>query len=129
MLGGLGVCGRRLCCNSFLGEFIPVSIKMAKEQVLSLNPTKISGTCGRLMCCLKYEQDTYEALGAGMPNNGSLVKMPDGTGTVVNTATLKRTVLVRFDNDPVMRECLLSDLAVLRKASRRDDDQDSSRCV
>lgn len=126
MLGGLGVCGRRLCCNSFLGEFIPVSIKMAKEQGLSLNPTKISGTCGRLMCCLKYEQDTYEALGAGMPNNGSLVKTPDGTGTVVNTATLKRTVLVRFDNDPVMREYPLSDLAVLRKASRRDDDQDSS---
>jgi len=74
MLGGLGVCGRKLCCSSFLGEFQPVSIKMAKEQSLSLNPTKISGTCGRLMCCLKYEQDTYEELLKITPNVGAYIE-------------------------------------------------------
>ena len=74
MLGGLGVCGRPFCCNTFLGDFQPVSIKMAKEQSLSLNPTKISGTCGRLMCCLKYEQDAYESLLKITPKNGALVQ-------------------------------------------------------
>ena len=82
MLGGLGICGRPFCCKTFLGEFQPVSIKMAKEQGLSLNPTKISGTCGRLMCCLKYEQDCYEELLKVTPKVGALVDTPNGKGYV-----------------------------------------------
>jgi len=82
MLGGLGICGRAFCCKTFLGEFQPVSIKMAKEQGLSLNPTKISGTCGRLMCCLKYEQDCYEELLKITPKVGAYVSTPDGNGYV-----------------------------------------------
>lgn len=82
LLGGLGICGRSFCCKTFLGDFQPVSIKMAKEQSLSLNPAKISGTCGRLMCCLKYEQDSYEELLKITPKVGALVKTPDGNGIV-----------------------------------------------
>ena len=78
MVGSIGICGRELCCSKFLGEFVPVSIKMAKEQGLSLNPTKISGTCGRLMCCLKFEQETYEELLKVTPRQGALVGTPDG---------------------------------------------------
>ena len=99
MKGGLGICGRPFCCNSFMNDFHTVSIKMAKEQGLSLNPTKISGTCGRLMCCLQYEQSTYEALGKYMPRVGALVKTPDGNGTVVETNTLKQQVKVAFSED------------------------------
>ncbi len=98
-LGSIGVCGRDLCCSRFLGEFVPVSIKMAKEQGLSLNPTKISGACGRLMCCLKYEQDTYEALNRETPSAGALVNTPEGKGTVVSVALLKGRVCVRLEND------------------------------
>ncbi len=98
-LGSIGVCGRDLCCSKFLGEFVPVSIKMAKEQGLSLNPTKISGACGRLMCCLKYEQDTYEALNRETPSTGTMVNTPDGKGTVVSVALLKGRVCVRLEND------------------------------
>ncbi len=98
-LGSIGVCGRNLCCSQFLGEFVPVSIKMAKEQGLSLNPTKISGACGRLMCCLKYEQDTYEALNRETPQAGVVVDTPDGKGTVVSVALLKGRVCVRLEND------------------------------
>ena len=82
MLGGLGICGRPFCCNAFLEDFQPVSIKMAKTQNLSLNPTKISGTCGRLMCCLKYEQEAYEDAVKRVPKQESLVETPDGVGTV-----------------------------------------------
>ena len=96
MLGGLGICGRCFCCSSFLGEFQPVSIKMAKEQGLSLNPTKISGTCGRLMCCLKYEQDAYEYLLKITPPKGSLVKTREGKGTVVDIDLLKGTLKVQL---------------------------------
>ena len=92
MLGGLGVCGRPCCCNSFLGEFQPVSIKMAKEQGLSLSPVKISGTCGRLMCCLKYEQEAYTDLIKKTPKVGATVKTPEGKGTVVDTALLTGTI-------------------------------------
>lgn len=95
-LGSIGVCGRNLCCSQFLGEFMPVSIKMAKEQGLSLNPTKISGACGRLMCCLKYEQDTYEELLKESPKTGAEVITPDGKGTVVNVALLKGKVRVKL---------------------------------
>ena len=82
MIGGLGICGRPFCCAQFMDEFLPVSIKMAKTQNLSLNPTKISGTCGRLMCCLKYEQDAYEDAVKRLPKNDSFVLTPDGTGNV-----------------------------------------------
>ena len=99
MLGGLGICGRPFCCASFLGDFQPVSIKMAKEQGLSLNPTKISGTCGRLMCCLKYENDVYEELIAMTPKVGSTVSTPDGRGTVVETNLLTGEIKVRLEND------------------------------
>ncbi len=100
MLGGLGICGRPLCCSQFLEEFIPVSIKMAKTQNLSLNPTKISGTCGRLMCCLKYEQNAYEDAVKRMPKNDSFVNTPDGVGNVSNVDLLREEVQVRLDNAP-----------------------------
>ena len=96
MLGGLGVCGRPICCGTFLGDFQPVSIKMAKEQNLSLNPTKISGVCGRLMCCLKYEQDQYEATRKKMPKVGKEVITPDGPGVVWDLNIIKETVKVRI---------------------------------
>ena len=96
MLGGLGPCGRPICCGSFLGDFQPVSIKMAKEQNLSLNPTKISGVCGRLMCCLKYEQDHYEATRKRMPKVGKEVETPDGNGVVMDVNVLKETITVRI---------------------------------
>ena len=100
MLGGLGVCGRPFCCSSFLGEFHPVSIKMAKEQGLSLSPTKISGTCGRLMCCLKYEQDAYSDLLKRTPKVGAIVKTPAGKGLVVESNLLTQTLKVKMDNTP-----------------------------
>lgn len=97
MLGGIGPCGRTLCCSSFLGDFEPVSIKMAKDQNLSLNPIKISGLCGRLMCCLKYENDTYEEAKREMPDMGDRVTTPDGTGRVVGLNLLERRVRVELD--------------------------------
>ncbi len=100
MLGGLGICGRPFCCSSFLREFQPVSIKMAKTQNLSLNPTKISGTCGRLMCCLKYEQNAYEDLMKGAPKADSFVETPDGAGTINSVNTLREQVRVRLDSAP-----------------------------
>jgi len=98
MLGGLGPCGRPICCGSFLDQFQPVSIKMAKEQNLSLNPTKISGVCGRLMCCLKYEQEHYEMTRKKMPKIGREVITPDGTGPVTDLNIVKETVFVRLTN-------------------------------
>lgn len=100
MLGGLGICGRKFCCSSFLGEFQPVSIKMAKEQSLSLNPTKISGTCGRLMCCLKYEQDCYEELLSITPKVGALVETAEGRGIVEDTNLLTGIIKVKLDKNP-----------------------------
>lgn len=100
MKGGLGICGRPFCCNSFLGDFQPVSIKMAKEQGLSLNPTKISGTCGRLMCCLKYEQEAYEHLLRVTPKVGAIVETNMGKGTVVDADMLKGMLKVRLDRSP-----------------------------
>ena len=96
MLGGLGPCGRPICCGTFLGDFQPVSIKMAKEQNLSLNPTKISGVCGRLMCCLKYEQDNYEQIRKQMPKVGKEVTTPEGNGVVWELNVIKETVRVRL---------------------------------
>ena len=96
MLGGLGPCGRPMCCSSFLGDFTSVSIKMAKEQNLSLNPTKISGICGRLMCCLNYEQSTYEDIRKRLPKVGSVVQTEDGKGEVVSNNTVKEAVKVKL---------------------------------
>lgn len=100
MVGGLGICGRPFCCNTFLGDFQPVSVKMAKEQSLSLSPVKISGTCGRLMCCLKYEQDAYEHLLKVTPKNGAVVDTPEGRGTVVDFNLLTGILKVRLDSKP-----------------------------
>jgi len=100
MLGGLGICGRPFCCNTFMGDFQPVSIKMAKEQGLSLNPVKISGTCGRLMCCLKYEQPAYDHLLKITPKTGAIVNTSEGKGTVVDVNLLTGILKVRLDNNP-----------------------------
>jgi len=100
MLGCFGVCGRPCCCKSFLGEFQPVSIKMAKEQGMSLNPVKISGTCGRLMCCLKYEQDTYEHLLRHTPKVGAIVETHEGRGTVIDNNLITGMLTVRLDRRP-----------------------------
>ncbi len=98
MLGGLGICGRPYCCKQFLNDFQPVSIKMAKEQGLSLNPTKISGSCGRLMCCLKYEQDAYEYLNSLTPSVGSTVKTPDGNAVVTDVNLITGYLTVRLSD-------------------------------
>lgn len=100
IMGGVGICGRPLCCNTYLSEFVPVSIKMAKEQNLSLNPTKISGVCGRLMCCLKNEEDTYEYLNSRLPNVGDRVTTDDGLkGEVSSVSVLRQTVKVLVENN------------------------------
>ena len=99
-LGGIGICGQPFCCSRFLRDFQPVSIKMAKEQGLSLNPTKISGSCGRLMCCLKYEQDVYEELNKLSPKVGAVVMTPEGRGVVTDSNILTGKVKVRLDNAP-----------------------------
>jgi len=99
MLGGLGICGRPFCCSTFLGEFQPVSIKMAKEQGLSLNPTKISGTCGRLMCCLKYEQPAYDYLLRTTPKQGTYVQTPEGKGTISEVSLLTGMLKVVLDKN------------------------------
>lgn len=113
-VGGIGTCGRQLCCSSFLGEFTSVSIKMAKEQNLSLNPSKISGMCGRLMCCLKYEQDIYEDIKSRMPNIGSIVKTKFGDGEVVDLSILKERVKVKFiiDSEEVIRDIKLDEMEI-----------------
>ena len=122
MLGGLGICGRPFCCSSFLGEFQPVSIKMAKEQGLSLNPSKISGTCGRLMCCLKYEQDVYDELLDAIPPEGSIVLTPEGKGVVTELDIFKGDVKVLLDSqkDGATKIFSKDKLKVLKRASRRD---------
>ncbi len=99
MMGGIGICGRVLCCKGFLCEFQPVSIKMAKEQGLSLNPSKISGCCGRLMCCLKYEHEAYEEVLKKMPKVGALVSTPEGQGIVIDTNLLKETAKIKLENE------------------------------
>ena len=123
MVGSIGICGRELCCSKFLGEFMPVSIKMAKEQGLSLNPTKISGTCGRLMCCLKFEQDTYEDLLKVTPRQGALVQTPDGKGTVEYVEMLKGLVKVRLEGDRenAVSEYNVADLKILKKGKNQPE--------
>ncbi len=120
MMGGLGVCGRALCCSSHLTEFHPVSIKMAKEQNLSLNPTKISGTCGRLMCCLKYEQEAYEDLLKRIPKAGALVQTPHGAGTIMYVSLLEERVKVKLDNEnePDLREYRVSEIKLIKDVEK-----------
>ncbi|RSK25466.1 stage 0 sporulation protein [Bacillus sp. HMF5848] len=110
MLGGIGPCGRMLCCSTFLGDFEPVSIKMAKDQNLSLNPTKISGLCGRLMCCLKYENDEYESAKEQLPDIGESIETPDGMGTVVGLNILERVIQVELADRESTLEYTLEEL-------------------
>ena len=122
MLGGYGMCGRELCCCNHLSDLNPVSIKMAKEQGLSLNPTKISGVCGRLMCCLKHEQDVYEEKLSKLPTVGSLVKTPEGTGTVDEVEVLKECVKVKLEKEgSIIRKVFKnSEIEVLKSGKRRE---------
>jgi cell fate regulator YaaT (PSP1 superfamily) len=110
MLGGIGPCGRMLCCSTFLGDFEPVSIKMAKDQNLSLNPTKISGLCGRLMCCLKYENDEYESAKEELPDLGEVIKTPNGEGKVVGLNILERVLQVEFKQEERVLEFTLDEI-------------------
>jgi len=110
MLGGIGPCGRMLCCSTFLGDFEPVSIKMAKDQNLSLNPSKISGLCGRLMCCLKYENDDYEEAKALMPDIGTRVDTPQGPGKVVGLNLLERLLQVSLKDQDHTLEYTLEEI-------------------
>jgi len=110
MLGGIGPCGRMLCCSTFLGDFDPVSIKMAKDQNLSLNPTKISGLCGRLMCCLKYENDEYEEAKAQLPDVGEWIQTPEGLGKVIGLNILERVLQVDVSEADRILEFTLEEL-------------------
>ena len=124
MVGGLGICGRPFCCREFLEDFQPVSIKMAKTQNLSLNPTKISGTCGRLMCCLNYEQEAYEDLHANSPKPDSFVDTPDGRGTITNVHLLRQSVDVRLEKQPDTVVCHKNcDICVLRSGKAKKTDE------
>ena len=123
MVGGLGVCGRPFCCKEFLDDFQPVSIKMAKTQNLSLNPTKISGTCGRLMCCLKYEQEAYEDLIKTAPKAESFVDTPDGRGTVIEVNLLRQSVKVRMEDHPeTIGSYKNTDIYIIRNGKARKND-------
>ena len=128
LLGGLGVCGRPLCCASFLSDFVQVSIKMAKEQNLSLNSAKISGTCGRLMCCLRYEHETYEAEIAKTPPVDSTVKTHDGTGTVTEISPLSGFIKVRFGENEI-RSYHRDDVKVLCIKAANNSPEDESDSV
>lgn len=124
MLGGYGMCGRELCCCNHLTDLNPVSIKMAKEQGLSLNPTKISGMCGRLMCCLKHEQDVYEEKLSRLPSIGALVKTPDGKGVVENVEVLKEVVRVKVEqkDEIIKKEYPLSEIKILKDNKKKDEE-------
>lgn len=124
MLGGLGICGQPYCCKRFLNDFQPVSIKMAKEQGLSLNPTKISGSCGRLMCCLKYEQDAYEYLNSLTPNVGATVKTADGLATVTDVNLITGNLLVKLiDNDSIPFKVHRDDVKLVSRFKKRPKEQ------
>ncbi len=125
-IGGNGVCGRELCCCSFLSDFETVSIKMAKEQNISLNPSKISGNCGRLMCCLKYEQNVYEEKLQRLPNVGAIVKTPDGKGEVEGIETLKEVVKVKIKDGDITtyKKYNVKDIKVLKDVAREQAGQE-----
>lgn len=130
MIGGVGPCGRALCCSSFLGDFAPVSIKMAKEQNLSLNPAKISGICGRLMCCLKYEQEAYEYARSIVPRIGSIVDTAEGKGEVVSNNMLKEQVRVLLElqenNLRVVKDYPINEVVVLKHGRDFDNPVDEN---
>jgi cell fate regulator YaaT (PSP1 superfamily) len=127
IMNGIGICGRTLCCATFLGDFQPVSIRMAKEQSLSLNPTKISGVCGRLMCCLKYEEDVYEYLNRDMPGVGDIIKTPDGEGEILALNVLRQIVKAavrkKAGDDTTVGFYALPEITVIEKraADNADD--------
>ena len=125
IVGGLGICGRGLCCAAHMGDFQPVSIKMAKEQGLSLNPTKISGSCGRLMCCLKYEQDCYDEMLKITPREGSVVKTPEGKGIVSSVMMLRGKVTVKLDreNENVLKEFDVHDIKILKSVHPKTNNE------
>jgi len=125
-IGGNGVCGRELCCCSFLSDFETVSIKMAKEQNISLNPSKISGNCGRLMCCLKYEQEVYEEKLKKLPNIGAIVKTPDGKGEVEGLETLKEIVKVKIKDGEIfkIKKYDAKDITVLKDVAKEQSDKE-----
>lgn len=125
MIGGLGICGRVLCCSSYMSEFAPVSIKMVKEQNLSLNPSKISGTCGRLMCCLKNEQAAYESLFKNAPGVGSVVETADGRGVVSAVSVLKGIVSVTVEagSEKELRDYKIKDVKVIKRSNARSDEK------
>jgi len=126
MMNSIAICGRPLCCSTFLGDFQSVSIKMAKDQGMSLNPTKISGICGRLMCCLKYEEETYIELTKNLPNIGDFVKTPDGKGEVISVNVLRQLVKVavkKGNEDPVQNLYAVSEVDVLNRRSKSKNDE------
>lgn len=126
ILGGIGICGRKLCCSSFLGEFQSVSIKMAKDQNLSLNPSKISGICGRLMCCLKYEQEAYEELTKNLPREGDIIETERGTGEVLSINILRQTIkasVKKNAKDQLKIEFFnASEVKIIKKVTLKDDE-------
>ncbi|MCL2397898.1 MAG: stage 0 sporulation family protein [Defluviitaleaceae bacterium] len=130
-LNGIGMCGRTLCCATFLPEFQPVSIKMAKDQNLSLNPSKISGICGRLMCCLKYEEETYEELSRGMPGVGDIIKAPEGTGEVLSISVLSQTLRAAIrknqSDPPQINNYAADQVDVIKKAEPPRDYEQGGR--
>lgn len=125
IMGSVGVCGRDICCSKFLGDFMPVSIKMAKEQGISLSPSKISGICGRLMCCLKYEQDTYEELWKTTPREGAVVETPKGVGTVEYTGLLKGKVKVKLDSagEHVLEDFDVADIKIIKNGKNKNSSE------
>lgn len=125
LLGGISICGQPYCCKQFLSDFQPVSIKMAKEQGLSLNPTKISGSCGRLMCCLKYEQDAYEYLNSFTPNVGATVKTPEGIGTVTDVNLITGNLFVRLnDSESMPFKIHRDDVKLISRSKKRQKKSD-----
>ena len=126
MIGGNGVCGRELCCCTFLSDFEAVSIKMAKEQNISLNPSKISGNCGRLMCCLKYENDVYEEKLKHLPNIGAIVKTEDGQGEVDNVEILKERVRVKIKNEEgnIYKKYDVKDIKIIKDVVKEQLDEE-----
>ena len=129
MIGGLGICGRPFCCSQFLDDFHPVSIKMAKEQGLSLNPSKISGTCGRLLCCLKYEQDSYEYLAKITPRVGSTVDTKEGRGTVTESNLLTGKLKVSLERRPeaIPSEFSRKEVKVVKRQKFNDENSDNAQ--
>ncbi len=125
MVNGMGICGRTLCCSTFLGDFHPVSIKMAKDQGLSLNPSKISGVCGRLMCCLKYEQEAYEELIKNLPKEGDIIDTPEGEGEVLSVNVLKQVIKTAIRkpprNDVTVAFFSPDEITILRKRHKNDE--------